>query len=148
MHFVNKNVWSPIKISVKSVPKFPIKNIPALVPIKAWLPPGDTPLSEGMMVTLPTHQCATRPQWNNSWRPIDPYMHHESRPKHYIWDDGLSRVQCLAITSANSDVLLIVPIYQHQGKLHQNTTIFIQKNAFPNVTYKMASVLSRPQCAY
>ena len=29
--FLNENIWIPIKISLKFVPKGPIKNIPALV---------------------------------------------------------------------------------------------------------------------
>ena len=29
----------------------------------AWRRPGDKPLSEPMMVRLPTHICVTRPQW-------------------------------------------------------------------------------------
>ena len=61
--FVNENSWIPIKISLKFVPKGPINNIPALVQIMAWRPPGDKPLSEPMMVRLPTHICVTRPQW-------------------------------------------------------------------------------------
>ena len=31
----------------------------------AWRRPGDKPLSESMMVRLPTHICVTRPQWVN-----------------------------------------------------------------------------------
>ena len=46
--FLNENVWIPIKISLKFVPKGPINNIPALVPV---------------MVRLLTHICVTRPQW-------------------------------------------------------------------------------------
>ena len=61
--FFNENVWISIKISPKFVPKGPINNIPALVQIMAWRPPGDKPLSEPMMVNLPTHICVTRPQW-------------------------------------------------------------------------------------
>ena len=61
--FLNKNVWIQIKISLKFVPKCPITNIPALVQIMAWRRPGDKPLSEPMMVRLPTHICVTRPQW-------------------------------------------------------------------------------------
>ena len=38
-------------------------NIPALVQIMAWRRSGDKPLSEPMMVNLPTHICVTRPQW-------------------------------------------------------------------------------------
>ena len=51
-----------INISLKSVPNGPINNIPALVQIMAWCRPGDKPLSEPMMVSLPTHICVTRPQ--------------------------------------------------------------------------------------
>ena len=42
-----------------------ISNIPALIQIMAWRRPGDKPLSEPMMVRLPTHICVTRPQWVN-----------------------------------------------------------------------------------
>ena len=61
--FLKENVWIPTKISLKFVPKGPINNIPALVQIIAWRPPGDKPLSGPMMVKLPTHICVTRPQW-------------------------------------------------------------------------------------
>ena len=64
--FLNENVWIPIKISLKFVPKGPINNIPALVQIMAWRRPGDKPLSETRMVRLPTNICVTRPQWVNS----------------------------------------------------------------------------------
>ena len=58
-NFLNENVWIPIKISLKFVPKGPINNIPALVQIMAWRQTGDKPLSEPMMT-----------QFN------DAYMHH------------------------------------------------------------------------
>ena len=48
-NFLNENVWIPIKISLKFVPKGPINNIPALVQIMAWRRTGDKPLSEPMM---------------------------------------------------------------------------------------------------
>ena len=38
---------------------------PTLVQIMAWRRPGDKPLSEPMMIGLPTHICVTRPQWVN-----------------------------------------------------------------------------------
>ena len=63
--FLNENVWIPVKISLKYVPKGPINNIPALVQIMAWRHYGDKPLSEPMMVGLLTHICITRPQWVN-----------------------------------------------------------------------------------
>ena len=43
--------------------RFQLINIPALVLIMAWRPLGDKPLSEPMMVSLPTHICVTRPRW-------------------------------------------------------------------------------------
>ena len=63
--FLNENVWIPIKILLKFVPKGQNNTIPALVQIMAWRRTGDKPLSEPMMVSLPTHICVTRPQWVN-----------------------------------------------------------------------------------
>ena len=60
--FFNKNIWIPIKISLKFVPTGPINNIPALVQIMAWRRPGDKPLSEPMLVSLLAHICITLPQ--------------------------------------------------------------------------------------
>ena len=64
--FFDQNVWISIKISLKFVPKGPINKIPALVHIMAWRRSGDKPLSEPMMVSLPTHICVTPPQWVNT----------------------------------------------------------------------------------
>ena len=61
--FLNENHRISIKISLNFVPKGPINNIPALVQIMAWRRPGDKPLSEQMMIRLPTHICVTRLQW-------------------------------------------------------------------------------------
>ena len=60
---LNENIQISINISLKFVSKGPVNNIPALVQIMAWRRPGDKPLSETMMVRLPTHICVTRPQW-------------------------------------------------------------------------------------
>ena len=60
--FLNENVWIPTKISLKFVPKGPINDIPALVQKMAWRRPGDKPLYEPMLASLPTYICATRPQ--------------------------------------------------------------------------------------
>ena len=64
--FFNENIWISIKISLKFVPKGPINNISALVQIMAWRRSGGKPLSEPMMVSLPTHICVTRLQWVNN----------------------------------------------------------------------------------
>ena len=65
--FVNENVWITIKNSLKFIPKGPTNNIPALVKIMAWRRPGYKPLSEPMLVSLPTHICVTWPQWVNNF---------------------------------------------------------------------------------
>ena len=65
------NAWIWIKISLKFVPKGPIKNIPASGQIMAWRHSGDTPSSEPMMVSLLTHICVTRPQWVNWNIPVE-----------------------------------------------------------------------------
>ena len=62
---LQENVSTSLKISLKCVPKGSINNIPALVQIMAWCRSGNKPLSEPMVVSLPTHICVTRPQWVN-----------------------------------------------------------------------------------
>ena len=61
--FLNENIWISNEISLKFVPKGPVDNIPSLFQIMAWRRPGDKPLSEPMMVRLPTHIGITRLQW-------------------------------------------------------------------------------------
>ena len=61
--FLNENVWISINISQNFVAMGPINNITKLVKVMAWRRSGDKPLSEPMMVRLPTHICVTRPQW-------------------------------------------------------------------------------------
>ena len=67
--FLNAYYWTKLWISIKISPKFvhkgPINNIPALVQIMAWGRPGDKPLSEPEMASLPTHilVCVNWPQW-------------------------------------------------------------------------------------
>ena len=61
--FLNENVWMAIEISLNFIPKGPINYNPALAQIVVLCRPDDKPLSEIMMVILPTHICVTRPQW-------------------------------------------------------------------------------------
>ena len=61
--FIESNVRNSINISLKFVPKGRIHNITSLVRIMAWCRPGDKPLSEHMLVRLPTQICVTGPQW-------------------------------------------------------------------------------------
>ena len=65
--FFNENMLISLKIPLKFFPKGPINNISAFVQIMAWRRPGDKPLSEPIIVFIPTHICVTRPQWVKSW---------------------------------------------------------------------------------
>ena len=78
--FMNENVSILIKISLKFVPKVLINNIPALVQIMTSRWPGNKPLSEPMMVRLPTHICITRPQWVNKGSHLTPVSKCIIRP--------------------------------------------------------------------
>ena len=66
-HYISliENIWISIKMWLKFVPRGPINNIPALVQIMAWRRPGDKPLSEPMIDSLPKYISVTRPQWVN-----------------------------------------------------------------------------------
>ena len=61
--FFNENGCILITFSLKYVRKGSIDNNPALVQIMAWRRSGDKPLSETMMIILPTHICVTQPKW-------------------------------------------------------------------------------------
>ena len=64
--FLKENIRISIKISLKFVPKSPIDNIPVLFQIMAWR----RPLSEAIILSLLTHICVARPQWDMpvGWR--------------------------------------------------------------------------------
>ena len=68
--FLNESLRIAITISPNFVPKGQINNIPTLVQVMAWHRPGYKPLSEPMMVRLPTHICVTWPQWVKPFRVI------------------------------------------------------------------------------
>ena len=61
-------------------------------------------------------------------------------------DNGLSPGQCRAIIWTNVGILLIEPLDKLQRNLNRNWHIFIQENPLENVVWKMAAILSRPQC--
>ena len=93
--FLNENEWISIKILLKFVSRSPINNIPALFQIMAWRRPGDKPLSEPMMVRLPTHICVTRPQWVNLSSPSAAYTHQwtgsASKHNNFHWKKCISK---------------------------------------------------------
>ena len=95
--FFTENAWIPIKISLTFVPKGRINNIPALVQIMAWHHPGDKPLSEPMMVSLPMHICVTQPQWVN--RAIGDV--EESHPLWCYYHQSITLLAIIVIFSNN-----------------------------------------------
>ena len=61
--FLNENLLSLIKISLKFIPMGPVNNIPAFVQIMAWRWSGNKSLSEPVMIILLMHISVTWPQW-------------------------------------------------------------------------------------
>ena len=60
--FLNENVWISIKIKLKYVLKIHW-SLFLRVKLTTFQLVGGKPLSEPMMVRLPTHLCVTQPQW-------------------------------------------------------------------------------------
>ena len=124
--FLNENVWIPIKISLKFVPQCTINNISALVQIMAWRRPCDKPLSEPMMVRLPTHICVTRPQFIEAESLIYASVNWPSLVKKWL-------VACPAPSHYLNQCWKIVE-WTLRNKLkwnrNRNWYIFIQENAF------------------
>ena len=120
--FLNENERISPRISLKFVPKGPINNNPALVQIMAWRRPGDKPLSESMLVRLKTHICVTRPQWVKQIK-----ISHYLKQYWHIIDWTLRN--------------------KIQWNLNQNTVIFFQENRSEKIVCKLATILTRPQCA-
>ena len=61
-------------------------------------------------------------------------------------DNGLSPGRHQAINWTNAGILLIEPLNKLQWNFNRNLYNFIQENAFENVVWKTAAILSRPQC--
>ena len=124
MTFSNAFSWLKMyKFSPKFVPKGPINNIPALVPIMAWCQPGDKPLSEPMMVSLLRHICVTRPQWvkqvNNFYLHLLTSWYRYKMHRFNIW----FAASCVQIKEYDDFVMtfnLLMPsaaVLTHQGRM-------------------------------
>ena len=141
--FLNENVRISIKISLKFVHQGPINNNPALVQIRAWRRSGDKPLSEPMMVSLPTHICVTRSQWVNCerfWILRQQYQQYK-----IIGRLGTDQVTSHYLNQCGNIVNWTLR-NKLQWNFDRNSYIFIQENAFDNVVWKMAAILSWTQC--
>ena len=99
--YLNENVLISVKISLKFVPKDPINNIPALVPIMAWCRLGDKPFPEPMMVSLLMHICTTGSQVVNSILNLKPSgTESEMFPENLDNIDGLAQERRSSIANA------------------------------------------------
>ena len=107
--FFNENAWISIKISLTFVPWGPINNIQ----IMAWHRPGDKPLSESMMASLPTHLCVTRPQW------VKDYMVSAGILAHHYTDAimGVMASQITSLANVYSAVYSSADQRKHQSSL-------------------------------
>ena len=84
----------------------------------------------------------------------DPLLTHWGRATHICVsnliigsDNGLSPGRRHAIIWTNAGILLIRPWgTKSRAKFTRNSHIFIHENALENVVWKMAAILSRPQC--
>ena len=99
--FSNENVWLSIKISLKFVSKGPIDNIPALVYTMALRRPGDKPLSEPMLVILPTHICFSRPQLVNQ-QILKPPIDNKGANAEELFVSGLDATSPISIIAAEA----------------------------------------------
>ena len=146
--FGNENVWISIKISLKFVRKGPINNIPALVQIMAWHRPGDKPLSEAMMIHLPTHICVSRPQWVNIQRsanrvPLHWHEHHASPIT------GSSTVCSTSRKTENSRYWLFVSVYPGvplERVSYAESVLFLRNVPLLKFIWKMSSGKWWPFC--
>ena len=111
--FVNENVRISIEISLKFVR---INNITALVQIMAWRQAGDNPLSEPMMVRLPTHICVTRPQWVK-FEAVDQSLEHWLMLTRTTSSTWVIRTRCLMDTRlAYCNYRSRIESYTHNGQ--------------------------------
>ena len=114
---LNKHVWIVIKISLKFVPKCQINNIPVLFRKMAWRRSGAKPLSEPIMVRLPTHICVTRPQWVNSSDAEDGTFR--------LWGVNTMPAGALAPKVARSSAGMIMRVYD-MAHVYMNIYIYIR----------------------
>ena len=107
--FFNENCCILIKFSLKYIRKGAIDNNRALVQIMAWRRSGDKPLSEPMMVRLPTDICVARPQWVNR-QILDECRIHYEWLKKIMWISIIHHhhFQLLQIFSLSLNIMILI----------------------------------------
>ena len=142
--FLNESCCILIQMALNSVPRGLIDNISVLVQKMAWLRLGDTPLSEPWIALFSDIQTYV-------FRCLNELTHLPLVPRICVRESGEHRFRKWLVTySAPSHYLkqcLLIVNWTLRNKLqwnfNQNSTIFIQENAFENVVCKMVAILSR-----
>ena len=82
--FFNENVWVPMKISLKFVPKGPINDKSTLIQIMVWHQTGDKPLFEPMMAHF-NDDYRHHPAWM-SWMELSQiwYIHYQIMEMNHV----------------------------------------------------------------
>ena len=70
-----------------------------MVQIMAWRRPGYKPLSEPMVVNLPTHKCVARPQWVNTMWPVEFYIQCCGALNQTHWGSHFDKLICPCLGS-------------------------------------------------
>ena len=86
--------------------------------------------------------------------PLRPLLTHWGRVTHIcvskltiiVSDNDLAPDRCQAVIWTSAGVLFWTLRNKLQWNRHRNSGIFVQENAFENVVWKMATILSPPQC--
>ena len=118
---VSKTTFSIlIKISRKFVAKSQINYIPSMVQIMVWRRPGDKPLSEPMMSSLPAHLCITLPQGVNDpslkeWIKIDLLLYFVKKNVYWkqVWKSLKNLALLLWITLGITGTNMGITFWKH-----------------------------------
>ena len=115
------------------VPKGSIDHIPALFQIMVWHRPGNKPLSEPMMINLPTYVCVTRSQWVKYKYTVMVYAYLHLGNKFESWPKWLTfcrqHFQCMLTCIENVVCKISAILAEHALKSYlQNVSHFGQGN--------------------
>ena len=105
---------------LKFVPVGPIINISASVLIMSWRWPGDKPLSEPIMVRLPTHICIPQPQW---------FIQLPGKHMWHLW-----------VIKSHKPTKNLWHLHNNANKAHPITMILDYTGFFPDTVHACATI--------
>ena len=119
-----KNVWISIRISLKIVSKDPIDKKPTLLQIMACRLVGVKPLSETMVVRLPTHICVTRLQWVNMDWNICRHRDDEIWLPYHVWRGPLKGLRCMWNIYGSCQTCLYQPPLNNSTDMYSQDALY------------------------